>query len=95
MTRAVAVSGGSRQCANVSLGVVGVQLVHLSPCQRRGFLDGVLPRERGGTHPTSDEIIPVEHDQLPSVREPHLHTSAVIVYATVRDDPDRVAFGHA
>jgi hypothetical protein len=51
-TRAVALSKDSRQSAKVLLGIVGVlQLFHLSPCQRRGFLDGVLPRECGGTHP--------------------------------------------
>jgi hypothetical protein len=30
----------------------------------------------------------------PPVREPHLEASAVIVYATVRDDADGIAFGH-
>jgi hypothetical protein len=40
------------EALRASLGVVGVQLFQLSPSQRRRFLDGVLPRKCGGTHPT-------------------------------------------
>jgi hypothetical protein len=41
-----------------------------------------------------DLVVPTEPDRFPSVREPYLETSAVAVYATVRDDAEGVAFGH-
>jgi hypothetical protein len=63
--------------------------------QKRRFLaNGVFSRERAGIQPAWDEFIPVEPDRYPSVREPYLQTSAVIVYAAMRDDADWIAFGH-
>src|SRR5215469_10582928 len=80
--------------ANLSPSLGVVQLVHLGPRQRRGFLDGLLSHEGVGVQPARDEVVPIEPDRLPSVCEPYLEASAVIVYAAVRDDADGVAFGH-
>ena len=75
-----------------SLGVV--QLVHLSPRQRRGLLDGLISREGVRAQPACDKIVPIKPDRFPSVCEPYLEASAVIVYAAVRDDANEVALGH-
>ena len=89
---ATATDAGTLFAFGASLGVV--QLVYLSPRQRRGFLDGLLSRKRVGTQPARDKVVPIEPDRRPSVREPYLEASAVIVYAAVRNDADGVAFGH-
>ena len=44
--------------------------------------------------PACDKVVPVELDRFPSIPERYLKASAVIVHATVRDNADRVAFGH-